>query len=124
MSTRHLPGCLVGSQDATTCVIAILACPATGVVWVAHLDSQIGEKDATYISSALAQMQQPQLFLVGGYCDARGAGPSKYNNCWQHIGTGRRTMLLPLMQMHTGCCVVSVPCRSCICNSHIPGVMN
>lgn len=69
---------LIGSQDATTCVIAILACPVTALVWAAHLDcSTLGQQDVRDLQLALQQMQQPQLFMAGGYCTERGQGPSE-----------------------------------------------
>jgi hypothetical protein len=77
---------LIGSQDATTCVVAILACPVTAMVWAAHLDSTLGHLDVQDLQSILQQMQQPQLFMVGGYCTEHGQGPSEYwylcNSCF------------------------------------------
>jgi hypothetical protein len=56
----------------------MLACPSSRIVWVAHLDSvHFGDRDIAGIEHALEQMQQPQLYLVGGYCDAAGQGPSE-----------------------------------------------
>lgn len=70
---------LVGSQDATTCIVAVLACPITTVVWVAHLDDlELGCQDVAELESALQQMQQPQLYLAGGYCEESGRGPSEF----------------------------------------------
>lgn len=72
------PNVCIGSQDATTCVVAMLACPSSRIVWVAHLDSvHFGDRDIAGVEHALKQMQQPQLYLVGGYCDAAGQGPSE-----------------------------------------------
>lgn len=69
---------LVGSQDATTCVIAVLSCPETAVVWAAHLDyPALGQQDVAGIRAALRHMQRPQLYLVGGYCDDAGRGPGE-----------------------------------------------
>lgn len=67
----------MGSQDATTCVIAIIGCPVTGVVWAAHTDHpHLGDADVQQIEAALQQMQRPQLYLAGGYCDApKNSGP-------------------------------------------------
>jgi hypothetical protein len=70
---------LVGSQDATTCIVAVLACPNTTVVWVAHLDDlALGCQDMLELKRALQQMQEPQLYLAGGYCEESGRGPSKF----------------------------------------------
>jgi hypothetical protein len=71
-------GLLVGSQDATTCLIAVLACPATRIVWAAHIDEPPGDGDVASLIAALQQMgERPQLCLAGAYCDAKAAGPSE-----------------------------------------------
>lgn len=64
---------IVGTEDATTCVILGLACPATRRVALAHLD------DATCNSACvlplLHGMRGPvRAFLTGGYTDAHGEG--------------------------------------------------
>jgi hypothetical protein len=70
------PGWLLGSQDATTCVIAILHCAHTRSAWAAHLDGPLSPEDAGEIQSAVARMgPRPQLLLAGGYADSRGTGP-------------------------------------------------
>ncbi|WIA12586.1 hypothetical protein OEZ85_006243 [Tetradesmus obliquus] len=67
---------MIGSQDATTCMVAILSCPATQRVWCAHLDQELlGQTDIVLLLHSLASMQQPQLYLAGAYCDAKGRGP-------------------------------------------------
>jgi hypothetical protein len=77
----------IGSQDATTCVVAMLACPSSRIVWVAHLDSaHLGDRDISGIEHALEQMDQPKLYLVGGYCDAAGQGLSEC--AWVVVGVG------------------------------------
>jgi hypothetical protein len=72
--TRHGT---VRMQDATTCMVAILSCPATQLVWCAHLDQELlGQDDTTLLLRALSRMQQPQLYLAGAYCDSKGRGPA------------------------------------------------
>lgn len=62
-----------GSEDATTCVIAVLRCPTTKAVWAAHFDdATIG--DTKSIAAAVDQMAQPELYLVGGYDEPSGSG--------------------------------------------------
>lgn len=69
-------GLLVGSQDATTCLVVVLAAHQQ-CVFAAHLDdAELGSNDLQLLASALdAMQQQPRLWLVGGYCDAGGLGP-------------------------------------------------
>jgi hypothetical protein len=74
--SKCLPGLLAGSQDATTCLIAIIWCPASQYVWAAHIDQNLGPADINSISSALNYMQQPQLYLCGAYCNENNRGPA------------------------------------------------
>lgn len=74
--SKSLPGLLIGSQDATTCLIAVIWCPEAQYVWAAHIDQNLGPADITSISNALKCMQQPQLYLCGGYCNAGNRGPA------------------------------------------------
>lgn len=68
-------GLLIGSQDATTCLVVVLA--SQECVFAAHLDDVVlGAHDLALLARALGTMQQPCLWLVGGYCDAHGLGPS------------------------------------------------
>jgi hypothetical protein len=68
----------VGSQDATTCLVAIVACPSSRLVWAAHLDDlQLGSADVQRLADALQQMQQPELYLAGAYSEPAGRGPSE-----------------------------------------------
>lgn len=72
---------LLASQDATTCVILLLWCPVTQGAWIAHLDSCLSPPAAAALLAAVERMQQPQLFLVGGYQDAKGLGPRLAMHC-------------------------------------------
>lgn len=75
-------GLVVGSQDATTCVVAIVGCPLTRLVWVAHLDDmQLGSADVQRLADALQQMRQPELYMAGGYSEPAGRGPSESRVC-------------------------------------------
>ncbi|KAF6253475.1 N-terminal asparagine amidohydrolase-domain-containing protein [Scenedesmus sp. NREL 46B-D3] len=77
VDSRQLPGLVIGSQDATTCMVAIISCPATQLVWCAHLDQQLlGKDDVTLLLDSLSNMQQPQLYLAGAYCDTKSLGPA------------------------------------------------
>lgn len=77
MDAKQLPGLIIGSQDATTCMVAILSCPVTQQVWCAHLDQDLlAQEDISLLQHSLSIMQQPQLYLAGAYCDAKGRGPA------------------------------------------------
>jgi len=76
LCSECLPGLLIGSQDATTCLIAVIWCPASRYVWAAHVDQNLGQADIDSIISALKCMQQPQLYLCGAYCNAGNRGPA------------------------------------------------
>jgi hypothetical protein len=90
-------------------VVAILACPVTALVWAAHLDSTLGHLDVQDLQSILQQMQQPQLFMVGGYCTERGQGPSEYQCCSTSVmgvsGEALERALGPWLTCITSCCL-------------------
>jgi hypothetical protein len=66
----------VGSQDATTCIIIILSCSETGNMFVAHMDThELSLEDTQVLMAAIIRMQNPKLYLAGGYCDQNGLGP-------------------------------------------------
>lgn len=64
-------GWLLGSQDATTCAVAVLHCPATGTAWAAHMDTSPTAADEVAIAHALSHMQKPRLFLAGAYVSVK-----------------------------------------------------
>lgn len=76
VDAKQLP-LVIGSQDATTCLITLVYCPVEQLVWCAHVDGQdLGVQDVSSLTSLLPRMQQPQLYLVGAYCNHTGAGPA------------------------------------------------
>lgn len=70
-----VPGIKIGSQDATTCLVVLLWCPVTQYIWAAHVDQPLHSKDVAHVTTALQHMQQPQLYIAGGYCNAQALGP-------------------------------------------------
>jgi len=63
---------LVGSEDATTCILVVAECSETGILATAHMDKRVTTPEA--VAQLLHGMNSPQLYLCGGYCDDRGTG--------------------------------------------------
>jgi len=63
---------LVGSEDATTCVVAVAECAVAGVLATAHFDE--GTCTPGCAAQLLAGMVAPVLFLCGAYADGKGTG--------------------------------------------------
>jgi hypothetical protein len=61
----------IGSEDATTCLIAVVLCQATKKAWVAHFDDSTSE-DVEAVTTALDTFQAPQLYLTGAYDEPSG----------------------------------------------------
>jgi hypothetical protein len=79
---------LLASQDATTCVMLLVWCPVTQGAWIAHLDNHLPQPAAAALLAAVEHMQQPQLFLVGGYQDDKGLGPRLALHCLHLLHQG------------------------------------
>ena len=74
VQTNEEPPLLIGSEDATTCVIAVAECRETGWACSVHIDDGITLMRET-VELLLSGMKKPVLYLVGGYCDKEGTGP-------------------------------------------------
>ena len=66
----------VGSQDATTCITMLVSCSKTSNLFAAHIDThELTTEDTLLLRTALLTMQEPRLYLAGGYCDSNSLGP-------------------------------------------------
>lgn len=91
------PGLLIGSQDATTCLVAVLWCPQRRCIWAAHIDQCLSSGDMTLLEHSLQQMQQPTLYMAGGYCDHKNLGPSLAQNLLQQFHSLEHQIRLQLL---------------------------
>lgn len=65
----------IGSEDATTCVIAVLRCPITKLTFAAHFDGgTLSDEDSVASAVSAMQCSTPELYLVGGYREDKGEG--------------------------------------------------
>mmetsp|Transcript_12728 Transcript_12728/g.27572 ORF Transcript_12728/g.27572 Transcript_12728/m.27572 type:complete len:326 (+) Transcript_12728:73-1050(+) len=62
---------VVGSDDATTCVIIVLLDPDTHTAWTTHYDQGTVHSDASVLDVLLG-MQSPEAYLVGAYEEPSG----------------------------------------------------
>lgn len=82
----HEPGLVIGSEDATTCVIAVAECRNSGLVSAVHVDE--GVSSAQTASHLLAGMSRPQIYLCGAYCDKESKGPKVASAILRHLHNG------------------------------------
>ena len=73
VQTNDEPPLLIGSEDATTCVIAVADCRETGWACSIHVDDNTLIRET--VELLLSGMKKPVLYLVGAYCDKQGTGP-------------------------------------------------
>lgn len=63
----------LSSSDATTCCIVALNCNITGLCGIAHF-GQIQEQQENCLSPLLEGLIAPELYIVGGFCEATSRG--------------------------------------------------
>ena len=106
------PPPLVGSAEATTCVIAAFRCPASGCTALAHLDTSFsgaqlealleGAFEAPEVAGASGgggQGPALEAYLLGGFRDPAGQGPALARAVLAALGASPRRFRLAL------CCV-------------------
>lgn len=66
----------LGSEDATSCVVAAVVDAASCLVWVAHFDDSRADdaESLRQLEQRLGEGAAPELLLVGGVCDVGGSG--------------------------------------------------
>lgn len=97
VDASQLPGLLIGSQDATTCLVVILWCPLSSQAWAAHVDQCLSSGDMTLLNDSLQRMQQPTLYISGGYCDQKNLGLSLAQNILQQFHSLSYSIRLQLL---------------------------
>ncbi|KAG1663404.1 hypothetical protein FOA52_011682 [Chlamydomonas sp. UWO 241] len=98
----------LGSEDATTCVIAVLLDREAGLAWAAHYDE--GTCSDTGILEALQSMRAPHAYLVGAFVDSR--------------GTSARVASALLATLHhswRGCVVLQLACLGSVNTDPVTG---
>jgi hypothetical protein len=88
--TRGEPPLLIGSEDATTCVIAVAKCSETGWVCATHVDD--GNLMKETVEALLGDMINPVIYLVGAYRDKKGTGVNVAASLLRELHSDKRAI--------------------------------
>eukprot|EP00951_Prasinocladus_malaysianus_P011843 scaffold87752_cov41-Prasinocladus_malaysianus.AAC.1 len=72
INTKEDDAIAIGSEDATTCVVAVAECSEEGLISCAHFDQ--GTVTELAVRRLLNGMPNANIYLCGAYSDAKGTG--------------------------------------------------